>query len=108
HDGVAVDQGCGAAAGVERALLAERDHPVAPALELLRLRVGGLHRLVLKERGHEVPEERPPMGRRPVELHSCDAMAHGSARLALALEPAAIELLARGEPFEAQPEAETH
>src|SRR5206468_3623220 len=59
---------------VERALLPERDHAVRPATELLRLRVGCAHDLVLEERGHEVAEEGAAVGRRASEPHPCDAV----------------------------------
>src|SRR5206468_2044626 len=47
--------------GMERALLAERDHPVGPAPDLLRLGVRRADRLVLEQRGHQVAEERAAM-----------------------------------------------
>src|SRR5262249_33886377 len=77
QDRATVDEGRRSPPGVQAALLAERDHAIAPALELLRLGVGRADGLVLEERGDEVPEERAAMCRRPVELHACDAMAHG-------------------------------
>src|SRR5262245_17960143 len=61
---------------MQRSVLAERDHAVTPAAELLRLGVRRPDGLVLEECRHEVPEERSAMRRAPSELHPCDAMAH--------------------------------
>src|SRR5439155_25767490 len=54
EDAPALDDGCRAPARVERALLAERDHAIAPAAELLRLGVRRPDRPMLEEGRHEV------------------------------------------------------
>src|SRR5262245_13260847 len=69
----------GAAPGVERAPLSERDHPIRPAAQLLGLRIRRTDRLVLQKRRDQIAEERTPVRRRAVQLHPCDAMPHAQA-----------------------------
>src|SRR5438034_11797 len=108
HDAAPPDERGGAPAGVQRPLLAEGDHAVAPAAQLLRLGVGGAHHLVLEERGHQVAEERTSVSRRAPELHAGNAVAHVLGRLPLPLYATAIELLARGEVLDPHAEREPH
>src|SRR5262249_41819642 len=61
HAALLADQRRRPAAGMEAPLLAERDHPITPAAELLGLGVGRADDLVTEERGDEVPEQRPAM-----------------------------------------------
>src|SRR5262249_40867660 len=79
HAASADDAG-GAAPRGERATLPERDHAIRPAAELLGLGVRGADRLALDQCRHQVAEQRAAMGRRPVELHPCDAVAHWTRR----------------------------
>src|SRR3989442_11423484 len=108
HHAAPPDERAGAPARVQRPLLAEGDHAVAPATQLLRLGVGGAHHLVLEQRGHQVAQERPAVRRRPPELHACHAVAHDLRRLLLVLQAAAVELLARREVLEPHAEREPH
>src|SRR5438067_4208473 len=108
HHAAPPDERRGAPASVQRPLLAEGDHTVAPAAQLLRLGVGGAHHLVLEQRGHQVAEERPAVRRCAPELHACHAVAHELRRLLLVLQAAAVELLARREVLEPHAEREPH
>src|SRR5438445_9821856 len=100
HHAAPLDERAGPPARMQRPLLAEGEHAVAPATQLLRLGVGGAHHLVLEQRGHQVAEERPAVRRRAPELHACHAVAHDLRRLLLVLQAAAVELLARREVLE--------
>src|SRR5262249_51370995 len=86
----------------------ERDEPVTPALELLRLRVGGFHRLALEQLRDQVPEQCPAMRRRPPELLSCRPVPHGSGGLTLARQATAVELVAAREVLRPHAESEPH
>src|SRR5581483_3952327 len=60
------------------ALFAERDHPVGEAAELLRLRLGGFDALMLDERSHQAPEERPTVLGVTSELTAFFAVTHSN------------------------------
>src|SRR4029453_18500133 len=53
---------------------------VGQAAHLLGLRVGGLHLLVLEQRGHQVAVHGEPVSRRARQLLDVDAMAHQASR----------------------------
>src|SRR5438552_3220481 len=108
HHAAPPDERARAPARVQRPLLAEGDHAIAPAAQLLRLGVGGAHHLVLEQRGHQVAEKRPAVRRRAPELHACHTVAHDLRRLLLVLQAAAVELLARREVLEPHAEREPH
>src|SRR5262249_3687030 len=67
-------------AGVEAAVLAERDGALSDAARHLRLGLGGLDAPVRQERRGQVGPQRAAVGARAVELRSLAAMAHGSPR----------------------------
>ena len=65
-EGLAADYAQRLPAGMEVPPLAERDHALGHATQLLRLRVGGLDSLVVQERGDHIAQQRSPVRTRPV------------------------------------------
>src|SRR5262249_11364641 len=98
----------GPAACVQRAVLAEGDHAITPALQLFGLRIRRPHCLVIEQLRHQVAQQRATVGRRATELLSCDPVPHGSGGLPLARQAPAVELLARREVLESHAQVETH
>src|SRR5262249_8171895 len=75
-DGAAADEGQRLAGGVQGVALAERDHALGPAAQLLGLGVGGLQVLVLQQRRDQIAEERAPVRAGSIELTAAFEVSH--------------------------------
>lgn len=84
-DGAAANHGCRLSSRMKRPTLSERDEPITPSAQLLRLCLRGPYGFVIEELRHEIAKERFPMGTRPAELLTRYLVTHGSDQLPLAL-----------------------
>lgn len=76
YDARFLDEGQGAPTSMKATALAQGDHPIREPAHLFGLRARSLDGLVLQERRHEVPEQRPTVRGGPVEFSSGPAVLH--------------------------------